>query len=308
MTKNNNPVIAIKTSWSDTLGMGHIQRMTSLLWFFNENKKVRTYLLCPSVPDSYPPELLQYVKPDIDFSPDIIFRDMRDSSEQEITNLKKSGKIITIDDNGPGRKLADHAIDILPNPDAATKVLPYENFIYGYNFLKSLSEIREKEIKKEVAFAIYPGNAAKDEYIDFLISLLPENSGYAILKGKDSFIVKNGVKRSLNESAHAETIISSQVLISHFGLTIYEGYISQCRLVTINPSEYHSRLSELVREKFKLENLGVYSKINNKEAIITIKKTAQSPLTGSVKTKNVYNKIIEGLEEFYNVLKNTQLL
>lgn len=307
MIDKKDPILAIKTSWSSTLGMGHIQRMTSLLWFLNKKKKILTYLICHSVPDSYPSELLGYVKADIDFSPDIIFHDKRDSSEQEITSLKKTGTVITIDDNGPGRKHADHAIDILPNPYAETKSLPYENFIYGYNFLRSLLEIKKKEIKKELDFAIYPGNAAGDEYINFLISLLPGNSDYAILKGEDSFIVRNNIKRSMDNYTHAEAILSSKVLISHFGLTIYEGYISGCRLITINPGEYHSKLSDIIREKFKLENIGVYNKFDIKEAVKTIKNTLEAPPAGTVKIKDVYNKIIAGLEEFYNLLKNIQL-
>ena len=89
-------MIAIITTWSKSLGMGHIQRMSSLAWFLNESKNIKTYLILERLPESFPLELKKYVKTGIDFSPDIIIRDMRNSSEEEIKGLKKISKVFLL--------------------------------------------------------------------------------------------------------------------------------------------------------------------------------------------------------------------
>ncbi len=295
--------MTIKTSWGKALGMGHIQRMATLLWYLNERKNIKTFLISDAIPDFFPVELRNYVKTNIDFKPDIIIRDMRDSTEDEITHLKKTGKVIVIDDNGPGRRLADHAIDILPNPDPSERRKKDSGiFIYGYNFLKAVSDLKGKTIKKELDFAIYPGNSPTKEYIDFLISLLPDNSTYTLLNGENSYLVKNGKKLDACNSSYAEIVLSSRVVISHFGITLYEGYISGCRLISINPTPYHSLLSEMAKDFLSLINLGEFKIMDPGEARFLIQEAVKMPLHKNVNSGHVYKKIIAGLENFYELV------
>jgi hypothetical protein len=230
---------------------------------------------------------------------------MRDSSKDEIESLRETCKVTSIDDNGRGRMIADYAIDILPNPEEVIKKagLKHKNiFLYGYNFINDLFRIKNKTIKKYLDFAIYPGNSVDTEKIDFFTSLLPINSSFAILKGKDSYVVINGVRKQLKESSYAETILSSKSLISHFGITLYEGFISGCKLFAINPTPYHSLLADMAVDDLGLFNLGIYDKINKEETANILNKSVKSPLCETINAKDVYKTTMDNLEEFYNLL------
>jgi spore coat polysaccharide biosynthesis predicted glycosyltransferase SpsG len=301
--RTNNPV-AIITSFGKELGNGHIQRMLSLLWFLNLRKNINAFLLSEKIPDFIPAHLQKYIKKNIDFTPGLIIRDMRDSSEDEIMKLKKTAKVIVIDDLGPGKRLADIAIDILPNPCETDNQNSSRIFIYGYNFISAVSDLKNKIINKDLDFALYPGNSPHSEYIEFLISLLPDKSDYAILNGKDSYLVKNGKKIAAHDISYADIILSSKVVISHFGITLYEGAISGCRLISINPTEYHSNLSEIAEKFLPLANFGVSSDIDKLKARTLIRKAVNYPSYDSVNSQDVYNGIITCLENFYKLIGN----
>jgi spore coat polysaccharide biosynthesis predicted glycosyltransferase SpsG len=300
--RRNKYCIAIKTSAGDSLGTGHIQRMCSLLWYLNERKNIKAFLISDYTGDSFPSVLKKYSKTNFDFLPDIIIRDMRDSSEDEIERLKKTSPVIVIDDNGQGRKAADHAIDILPNPEAKNKEFNNKIFLYGYNFLTALLELNNKNLKKELDFAIYPGNSASSEFIGFLTSLLPEKSSYAMLTGKNSYLIKNGKKENLKESLYAETILSSKAVISHFGITLYESFIAKCKIISINPSEYHSKLADMAGDYLHITNLGESAKLNAADAKVSIKKATQISLCREINAADVFRKVIDGLENFSRLL------
>jgi spore coat polysaccharide biosynthesis predicted glycosyltransferase SpsG len=302
----NNLRIAIIASFGKELGNGHIQRMTSLLWFLNTRKNTTAFLISDKIPDFLPADLRKYIKSNIDFLPDLIIRDMRDSSEEEINLLKKSAKVIVVDDMGPGRRTADLAIDILPNPDKAeTEEISNDGstFIYGYNFLSAVIDLKGKQIKKDLDFALYPGNNPDPEYINYLTSLLPDNSAYTVLNGRESYLIREGKKTDTKEKAYAETILSSKVIISHFGITLYEGAISGCRLVSINPTQYHSMLSEKAKKFLPLANLGEFSNINKVRARTLIRETIDGHSCDYINAQDVYNKIISGLEYFYKLIR-----
>jgi len=294
--------IAIKTSAGAFFGTGHMQRMSSLLWYLNENKNIKTFLVSDKITDTFPFELKKYLKTNLDFSPDIIIRDMRDSSVDEIAQLKKIAPVLVIDDNGPGRKTADHVIDILPNPDAYNQKFNSRIFIYGYSYLIALRQLKDETIKKELDFAIYPGNSASKEYIDFLTSLLPDKSDYAIVNGKDSYVFKHREKIQVKDSLYAELILSSKIVISHFGITLYEAFLASCGIIAINPTAYHSNLADMARDYLRLTNLGEYTNLNKAEAKVLIKKSSQTPLCDAVNAGEVYIKITNGLDEFCKLL------
>jgi hypothetical protein len=279
-----------------------MQRMCSLLWYLNERKNTKAFLVSERIGNSFPSLLKKYSKTNFDFLPDIIIRDMRDSSEDEIVRLKKIAPIIVIDDNGKGRKSADYAIDILPNPETENKEFNNKIFLYGYNFLTALRELKNKNIKKELDFAVYPGISANSEFIEFLTSLLPEKSSYAVLSGKNSYVIKNTKKKYLEESLYSEIILSSKTIISHFGIILYEGLIAGCKIISINPSQYHSRLADMAGDYLHILNLGESANLNTAEAKISIKKTVQAPLCSEVNAAEVFQKIIDGLENFSKLL------
>jgi spore coat polysaccharide biosynthesis predicted glycosyltransferase SpsG len=314
----SSKTIAILTDWGNSIGSGHIQRMTSLLWHLIISKNINAYIVLDHLPPFFPDELKAYWKTEFTPKPDLIIRDMRDSTASEIRALIEISRVLIIDDNGEGREIADYIIDILPSTENSSrnKKAPDNLFIYGYGFMNSLHTIigksyvskditeqkPDKIIEKKIDFSIYPGFHPSKEYTDFLIGLLPADSKYAILRGDRSYLQIEGKRFGFSEESYAETLLSSKVLISHFGILLYEAYLSKCRIVCINPSPYHSRLTERIKDHLGIENLGEHTALNRKRAQKIIRESIQKPVSDRINVQGVYQKVLESLERFCNYL------
>ncbi len=315
----SSKTIAILTDWGNSIGSGHIQRMTSLLWYLIISKNINAYIVLDHLPPFFPDELKAHWKTEFTPKPDLIIRDMRDSTASEIRALSEISRVLIIDDNGEGREIADHLIDILPTTENTGRNKnrePDNLFIYGYGFMNSLHTITgkshapkditeqkpDKIIEKKIDLSIYPGFPPSKEYTDFLIGLLPADSKYAILRGDRSYLQIEGKRYGFSGESYAETLLSSKVLISHFGILLYEAYLSECRIVCINPSPYHSRLAERVKDHLGIENLGEYTALNRKRAQKIIGESIQKPLSDRINVQGVYLTVLESLERFCNYL------
>jgi len=262
-----HPEITIVTGWGNHLGTGHIQRMTNLVDFINGHTSMGAFIVSDSIPEFIPSHLRSSFTRTIQPGCRLIVRDKRDSSIEEMTSLKQSGRVITIDDCGPGRELADCAIDLLPN--LKYSITKKGLFIYGYAFSDSIRRLGNQPIRKDIDYALYCGINPSREIVDFFLSLVPVKSSCAVLAGNASFIINNGEKLPLDRS-YAETLLSTRVLISHFGITLYEGQLAQCRLITMNPTEYHSHLSDRAGSELNCINIGVTGSIDITEARATL--------------------------------------
>lgn len=315
----SSKTIAILTDWGNEIGSGHIQRMTALLWYLINSRNIHAYIVLDYLPPFFPDALKSHWKREFTPEPDMIIRDMRDSTASEIRELREISRVLIIDDNGEGRETADYLIDILPtaeNTRTNKKRAPDNLFIYGYGFMNSLHTIIEKNhapkeiteqesdkiIEKKIDFSIYPGFHPTEEYTDFLIGLLPSDSKYAILRGDRSYLQIKGKSYGFSEESHAETLLSSKVLISHFGILLYEACLSKCRIVCINPSPYHSGLAERVKDHLRIENLGEYAGLNRERAQRIIRESIQEPVSDRVSVQGVYHTVLENLERFCNYL------
>ncbi|MDY6933538.1 MAG: hypothetical protein SVZ03_04855 [Spirochaetota bacterium] len=293
----SNRIIYILSDWGDSLGSGHIQRMSTLLWHLNQREGIRAFLVSNSIPHFLSSEIFKYTKKQIDTKPDIIIRDMRNSSTEEIEKLKSLSRVMVIDDAGDGRDVADFTIDLLPNYSNLQKEESSTRntfFLYGFNFVKSLLSIINKSIPKVIDFSIYPGLAANDKYLDLLLSLLPKGSSYAIHLGENSY---SNYGEKIDRS-YAELILSSRIIVSHFGIMLYEGFISGCRLVSVNPTLYHCQLSKLVEKRLNILNLGMYNDLNRDMVLLKIEELLNEPICESISAKEVYNRVFEKLEKF----------
>lgn len=256
----NNKKIAIITDWSEDLGSGHIQRMATLAKVLYELENITIRIINNkdvSFLKNFPQDIL---KEKLDGDEDLIIRDQRDSSFEQISHLKKIAKTIVIDDNGEGRNIAFSKIDFLPNIkyDDAKKF----SLIYGYNFLESLNELQGKTIAKEIDVVVYAGFNPSDEKLSKLISLIPKNCDYIILNGKNSYSYISGIKNNILDKSYAEYILSSKILISHFGITLYEAELCKTKSIVINPSKYHSKLTDRVVSSLNLINLGILENLD----------------------------------------------
>jgi hypothetical protein len=320
----SSKIIAILTDWGDSIGSGHVQRMTSLLWYLISRKNIEAYIVLDQLPPFFPEELRGYWKTEFKPKPGMIIRDMRDSTAGEMRALREISRVLTIDDNGEGRKIADHLIDMLPLTDYKNKSkkdrAPDDLFIYGYGFMNSLYNLiggsdspnditgqkSGKIIEKQIDSSIYPGFHSTEEYTEYLIGLLPADSKYAILRGEHSYLQIKGKRYRLGKESHAETLLSSKVLISHFGILLYEAYLSECRIVCINPSPYHSKLAEMAKVHLGIDNLGEYAGLNRKRAQKIIRDSIREPVSNGVSAQGVYQTVLESLERFCSYLMTVQ--
>jgi spore coat polysaccharide biosynthesis predicted glycosyltransferase SpsG len=289
-------VVSIITGWGQHLGAGHIQRMASLTYFLNRKKKVRTFIINHKRPEFLPSSIYKYVSPEIGPHTTCIIRDIRDSTINDMRDLKNNYRVIAVDDCGPGRNIADLAIDLLPN--LTYTIHKRELFIYGYNFADSIRRLNRKNIAKTIDCTIYCGFNPSRETVDFFLSLIPSRSTCVILSGKNSLLYKDGELSPLFKS-HAEILLSSIMLISHFGVTLYEGHIAGCRLLSINPTEYHSQLADRAKKDIGITNLGVSGSIDPDNARTSISTAIKNPVTDKINSATVLEKIENGLEEFY---------
>ncbi|MBP7734768.1 MAG: hypothetical protein KA369_02220 [Spirochaetes bacterium] len=295
-----NTELSIVTGWGNHLGTGHIQRMATLADYINSHTSMRAFIVSEGIPEFIPGHLHDCRSRTIRPGKGIIIRDKRDSRIDEMTMLKENGRVITVDDCGPGRDLADRAIDLLPNLNYSINQKGL--FIYGYSFSDSIRRLGNQTIRKDIDYALYCGIHPSREIVDFFLSLVPEKSSCAILAGEASFLMNNGVKMPLVKS-YAETLLSTRILISHFGITLYEGQIAQCRLVTINPTEYHSQLSDKAASDLHCINLGVIGDIDREKARATLSKAMGDDVPESINPAKISDAIEEGLDLFMSQIQ-----
>jgi hypothetical protein len=302
-----NRKIAIVTGWGGQLGTGHVQRMAALMVHLNNERGADASIVADAVPDFIHGDMKSRFTREIHDKPDLIIRDMRDSPVYEMESLKKIGKVLTIDDLGEGRALADFAVDILPNHKFTGNVenlsLRGDVFIYGYNFISSIRKLAGENISKTIDASLYPGYGADNAYIEFLTSLVPEGSNYAVLSGNNSYVMMSGAKFPL-EKSYAETILSSKIVMAHFGITLYEGHIAGCVPVAVNPSDYHSKLADIAARESGFVNLGVYGKIEKRTAKNIIKSAVEKNTCPSVKADEILEKIRDNLDHFASIVES----
>jgi len=297
--------ISIVTDWNSELGSGHVQRMASLLVYLNLQGDCNAQIINSSDMAPLPPELRGLVNPQIPSSTDLIIRDMRDSGVGEIKALRQHAGVMVIDDNGPGRSEADIRVDLLPNPLIRENNGDYrpDSFIYGYNFQSSIRDLSRTSVLKDIDISIYCGANPSGKSMDDLLALVPDNATIALLMGEDSEIIKNGKRESDRSRGYGEMILASRVLLSHFGITLYEGHISGCRLISLNPTQYHSDLADQATE-LDILNLGVAGQFDTNIAKREISAMIESAKTESITQGDVNGKILINLNNFHKIIKN----
>jgi hypothetical protein len=296
--------IAIISAWGRGYGTGHIQRMASLLWHLNANTDIRAMLLAEETPWFFGRDLAGRVMKKPDGRIDLIIRDMRDSTEEEIEALQRIAPVLSIDDQGSGRQRADFIMDMLPDPRAETPQASGRTFIYGYTFMSAMLRNRGKRFDKTIDAAVYPGADSTAEYRDLLLSLLPEDSSYALCAGDASIIAEKGTQVSFDASSFAQVLCSCRLLLSHFGILLYEAHACGCALAAVNPGGYHSRLCDIAPRELAVQNLGIRDTLDVQWARGVIKGLLSSHPAPPVAADHVCDIIRENLDSFCRYLKS----
>ena len=295
----NTRVISIITSWGGSLGNGHIQRMAGLAVYLN-SRGIEARIICGSVPPADHRDLSGLVRPELPPSSTLIIRDMRDSSTHEIRELKKSGPVLSIDDLGPGRREADFSLDLLPNVSDTPESRQFQlrNFLYGINFTDSLRIMGTAPVHRKIDVALYPGHNPSLDYIDSLLSIIPASASVALFVKPSPVLIQNGTRTPLTDEYGAGVLLSSRVLISHFGITLYEARLAGCRLITVNPTSYHSSLADSVKDDLGLVNLGTPERIDRPSAMRSVTYAIENPEGPEASPSEALTAVERGLDSF----------
>ncbi|MBP7582450.1 MAG: hypothetical protein KBA61_00350 [Spirochaetes bacterium] len=257
--------VTIVTGMGPGLGQGHVQRMASLLSRLRDAHGLDVMMVIHPRVGEVPSEAHRHERREVGETR-LILRDMRDSTEEQVSVLRSIAPVCVIDDRGPGRELADHVLDILPHPDPPGVKAVAGSFIYGCNFLQSLKSLDGRIVKKSVDFVVYAGAVPDDAGAEKLLSLLPVGASWYLL-GRGAPLFRDG--RGEVEPAragYAEILLSSRVAVTHFGLFLYEASVSGCGVVAVNPTAYHSGLADCISHKKDLTNLGVFGDLDDTSA------------------------------------------
>ncbi len=280
--------VLIITGKDESLGSGHFQRMATLLWRLRTKYGVNAYLFVDPNDGTCPLELKKWLVEKIQPAR-LIVRDMRDSSAEEIQALKKFGKVCVIDDRGEGRASADIRIDLLPHFEKTHDAVS-GSFLYGYNFIQNLEALAGDTIEKKIDIVIYAGYSG--EARDYLLTLLPDTCSYCLLGGEKPFIgVKGGSEQSV-EGNYARFLCASKAAMSHFGIFLYEAYASGCNIIAVNPTEYHSAISDCAGEELELKNVGIRGSLNITTSKQVISECIQKPRCSIVESGEILKKIL----------------
>ena len=292
--------VALQCRWGEGFGMGHIQRMCSLYSFL----KTERYEPVIVSRDTLPADLVSNefrTADSADPSFDLVIRDMRDSSEAEILELKKKAKVVVVDDLGKGRNKADSAIDLLPNLIYPVKDTGSFPFISGFNFSREIDMLGASEVRKTIDFCVYAGALKDDRYVEFLRDCLPSGATAVILNGGEmrGFNID---ARSIEGMSYPLPLLCSRNLVSHFGISLFEGALCGCGLYSVNPTKYHSDLCAAAKPLIDIENFGVYPEIDPQY----VKNRLKEALAGRTRAVDIgcaKDAIHSGLDQFYDRIK-----
>lgn len=250
MPKNN---ILIITGTGGSLGTGHLQRMLALAVHLNKTGDFTAKIFLKQ--NLFPPdESFQNLLTDsISENTDFIIRDMRDSSVDEILLLKKAARVLAIDDSGQGNSVSDYTISLLPAPSDTHKPVKPETsmFLYGYNFSKGIKTLAGKKISgRNIDVAVYIGHDPSQELVAEIKKAIPISTNSILLTGKEPVVLTGDV--ALTGTCYAEILCRTKIMVTHFGLTMFEAHVCGCGIVALNPTAYHSTLTEMMKDKFQI--------------------------------------------------------
>jgi len=277
--------IAILCKWGEFYGNGHLSRMMSLLWYLNLTGKVEAFLILNEVPPHFPKSLYPYLKTKVDFKPNLIIRDMRDSCANEIEELQQFCPVMVIDDEGEGRLIADDTLTLLPNLYRTCE--NSDMFIYGYDFIQSMGNLQGKRNSESIHCTVYEHK----EYMQTIKKYLPKNTIVQILP----LTVEDKPKTI------GEVLFSSKILITHFGLLVFEGLLCGCKVITINSTEYLNALSLLLGNR--IYNLGLYKNIIWNDFSEKIESLLFIPKDPCRSPMEILSIAIDNLERIYKHIK-----
>lgn len=296
--------ITIVTGTGGILGTGHIQRMLNLAVHLNRKNNFSASIFLTQ--NEYPLEekFNGLTTTAISADTDLIIKDMRDSTIEEMNSLRRIAPVLTIDDSGTGRDLADYIINLLPVPSVNGNAVKPETslFIYGYNFTEGISLlIDNNSLTKDIDVTVYAGYNPAPELISSIRESIPDSADTVLLKGGEAVNLSGDVLKS--ETPYAEIISRSKIVITHFGLTMFEADACRCKIAALNPTLYHSKLTEIVSADFDVIYSGEYNTLSPEILKNRIEAELKNNTETMISPEEILKKINNGTENLIRYIE-----
>jgi hypothetical protein len=229
---------------------------------------------------------------------------MRDSSTEEIQLLKQTAPVLVIDDSGSGRVLADYTLNLLPLPSGILNDSKPDTslFLYGYNFSEGINLLKEKNsFKKDIDVAVYTGYNPSTDLTALIKKSIPDTADSVLLAGGGAVCLTG--KSSYSGSEYAEIISRTKIIITHFGLTMFEAYACGCSIVALNPTKYHDSLTDIVRDDFNIIYSSDYDSFSPENLYEIIDSKLKNYDAVEISADKILNKINSGTENFIKYIE-----
>ncbi len=291
--------ITIVTGTGGELGTGHYQRMLNLALALNSSGKFSTVISLQR--KVYPPhsEFANLFTDNVPDDTGLIIRDMRDSERDDILTLKSIAPVLVIDDSGDGRRFADYALNILPLPSEGSAGIKPESrlFIYGYNFTAGIDSLKISGISdREIDLTVYAGYNPADEIVSSIKESVPSGAK-SVLLAAGSGVALTGVYNPQGLD-YAGILSRSKILVTHFGLTMYEGDACGCSIIALNPTHYHSRLTDTVSGEFRIIYSSLYHELNRERLSASIEHELKNYIDKKISPADTLARIAAGTNNF----------
>ena len=292
--------IAIITDAGPILGTGHLERMVLFADFLDREETCEVTLLTPA---DLPPELEGLRSDTLPGSTDFIIRDMRDSTKSEIAELQKTAPVLVIDDAGEGRTQADYRINLLPPPPEKNMADEYRPsfFLYGYHFARSLESLKKDEISRSLDLLIYPGYQPTAALLNKFSHLVPAGFSAGFFYNNTFHPITDSGPGDQPVQDFGSLLHASRMLLTHFGISLYEGRAAGCSLAVIDPTSYHNSLTRQLDWQ-NLSNLGTWEAVEINRAKRSIKAAAALSDNSPGKPKETEKDIKGKCRQFYRYI------
>ncbi len=292
--------ITIITDAGPALGTGHLQRMMLLAHYLKADGNYEVNLVTKA---PLPDELEDLRRSSVSKKTSLIIRDMRDSDAKEMDWLKKTAPVLALDDAGPGGGLANHRLNLLPSPPGTRKDHDYNPslFLCGYNFARSLHELKNREFHRSIDLVIYPGSRPSQKILARYRDLVPIDRSAGFFYNNRFHITGSQSLPQKFENTFAGILLSSRVLLTYFGISLFEGHAAGCRLGVLDPGDYHNSLTSQL-EWPTLHNLGTWHSINTEKVKTEIGRIIGEAENNPSEPKKIYRDIIERCSQFKKMI------
>ncbi|HNX23905.1 MAG TPA: hypothetical protein PKG60_07625 [Spirochaetota bacterium] len=297
--------IVIVTGTGGILGTGHIQRMLNLAVHLNRTDIFSALIYLKQEDHPLERKFAYMLTDSISQDTGLIIRDMRDSSVEEIQMLKQAAPVLAIDDSGAGRISAAYSLNLLPVPsDDKKNIIPDPSlFLYGYNFAEGINNLKEKNsLKRDIDITVYAGYDPSPELISSIKKSIPGSASSVLLKGGKAINFTGEIIQQ--EIPYAEIISRSKIIITHFGLTMFEADACGCKIAALNPTSYHSSLTDMVRQDLRIIYLSEYSQFSPDNLKDIIRHELKSANDKNFSPSDILKKINKCTENFIDYIDN----